>query len=114
MDAAVTENEGIEDSNTSITEELISMEKLDRASPEMWPDEGITRFVSQNLAPNENPPWTPKITEEDRNQMYNLGSLSVYELILEVKRLHDIAYQLGVEESKEMTRGKFLDIFTGK
>lgn len=30
---------------------------------------------------------------------------------MKVKELHDTAYKLGVEESKEMTRGKYLDIF---
>jgi len=32
-------------------------------------------------------------------------------LISEVKRLHDLAYQLGLEEAKEMTRGKYLNTY---
>ena len=40
-----------------------------------------------------------------------LGSLPVPTLLNEVKRLHDIAYELGIEERKEMTRGKYLNIF---
>ncbi len=32
-------------------------------------------------------------------------------LLNEVKRLHDVAYELGIEERKEMTRGKYLNIF---
>ncbi|GFG32756.1 hypothetical protein Cfor_12902, partial [Coptotermes formosanus] len=32
-------------------------------------------------------------------------------LIAEVKKLHDVAYQLGLEEAKEMTR-KYLNILT--
>lgn len=35
-------------------------------------------------------------------------------LIAEVKKLHDLAYQLGLEEAKEMTRGKYLNIFKNK
>ena len=40
------------------------------------------------------------------------GSLTATGLIAEVKRLHDVAYQLGLEEAKEMTRGKYLNILT--
>lgn len=32
-------------------------------------------------------------------------------LIKEIQRLYDEAYQLGVSEAKEMTRGKYLGIF---
>ena len=46
--------------------------------------------------------------------MTELGNLTVTGLITEVKKLHDIAYQLGVEEAKEMTRGKYLNIFKQK
>lgn len=42
------------------------------------------------------------------------GTLSQKELIAEVKRLYDIAYNLGVEEAKEMTRGKYLHILQKK
>lgn len=35
-------------------------------------------------------------------------------LIAEVKKLHDLAYQLGQEEAKEMTRGRYLNIFTNR
>lgn len=41
-----------------------------------------------------------------------LGSLTTSGLIMEVKKLHDLAYQLGLEEAKEMTRGKYLNIFS--
>lgn len=43
-----------------------------------------------------------------------LGNLSMGGLISEVKKLHDMAYQLGLEEAKEMTRGKYLNIFKHK
>lgn len=39
------------------------------------------------------------------------ASLPTGGLIAKVKELHDIAYQLGVEEAKEMTRGKYLNLF---
>jgi hypothetical protein len=40
------------------------------------------------------------------------GSLTASGLIAEVKKLYDVAYQLGLEEAKEMTRGKYLKILT--
>ncbi|KXJ69767.1 hypothetical protein RP20_CCG025904 [Aedes albopictus] len=60
---------------------LMSLEKLDRGSPEIWPAK-------------------------------ELGALSSNGIIAEVKKLYDQAYQLGVQEAKEMTRGKYLNIFT--
>ena len=32
-------------------------------------------------------------------------------IVKELKKLHDQAYQLGVQEAKEMSRGKYLNIF---
>ena len=43
-----------------------------------------------------------------------LGNLPLSTLLTEVKRLHDVAYELGIEERKEMTRGKYLNIFKRK
>ena len=38
------------------------------------------------------------------------GSLTSSSLVEEVKKLQNIAYQLGLDESKEMTRGKLLHV----
>ncbi len=51
------------------------------------------------------------LTQEDFGTLQQLGSLPVSTLLGEVKRLHDVAYELGIEERKEMTRGKYLNIF---
>jgi protein lin-52 len=40
-----------------------------------------------------------------------LGALSNTGLIAEIKKLYDQAYQLGLQESKEMTHGKYLNVF---
>nr|XP_032518325.1 protein lin-52 homolog isoform X2 [Danaus plexippus plexippus] len=88
---------------TSLEESLLSLEKLDRASPELWPE--------QNQSP---PSWNKDLTKEDYNYMQQLGSLTTSSLIMEVKKLHDLAYQLGLEEAKEMTRGKYLNIFSSR
>nr|XP_054927640.1 uncharacterized protein LOC126532998 isoform X2 [Dermacentor andersoni]XP_054927641.1 uncharacterized protein LOC126532998 isoform X2 [Dermacentor andersoni]XP_054927642.1 uncharacterized protein LOC126532998 isoform X2 [Dermacentor andersoni]XP_054927644.1 uncharacterized protein LOC126532998 isoform X2 [Dermacentor andersoni]XP_054927645.1 uncharacterized protein LOC126532998 isoform X2 [Dermacentor andersoni] len=39
-----------------------------------------------------------------------LGSLTAAALLEKVKDLQNLAYKLGIEESREMTRGRFLDI----
>lgn len=40
--------------------------------------------------------------------------LTALEIIEEVKKLQNVAYQLGLEEAKEMTRGKYLHILNNK
>lgn len=41
-----------------------------------------------------------------------LGALSPAGLIAEIRKLYDEAYKLGIEEAKEMTRGRYLNIFS--
>lgn len=48
------------------------------------------------------------------NYVLGLATHSTRGLISEIKTLHDLAYQLGVEEAREMTRGKYLKIFSYK
>ena len=40
-----------------------------------------------------------------------LGAYSANGIIQEVKKCYDQAYSLGVQEAKEMTRGKYLGVF---
>ena len=51
------------------------------------------------------------LTQDDLGTINQLGGLPVTTILNEVKRLHDVAYELGIEERKEMTRGKYLNIF---
>ncbi|KAL0829253.1 hypothetical protein ABMA28_004074 [Loxostege sticticalis] len=101
---------------TSLEESLLSLEKLDRASPELWPEQipGVSEFAPVQNANQSPPSWSKGFTKEDYSYMQQLNSLSTSGLILEVKKLHDMAYQLGLEEAKEMTRGKYLNIFTSR
>ncbi|XP_074116192.1 DREAM core complex component lin-52 isoform X1 [Cotesia typhae] len=106
---------------TCLDDSLMSLEKLDRASPELWPEQtidqvpGVNEFIAQNLSPSEQSSWSASgISTDDMAQLHQLGSLPVTSLIAEVKKLHDLAYQLGLEEAKEMTRGKYLNIFKNK
>lgn len=41
-----------------------------------------------------------------------LGALSSTGLIAEIRKLYDEAYKLGIDEAKEMTRGRYLNIFS--
>lgn len=43
-----------------------------------------------------------------------LSKLTPDELIAEVKFLNGLAYKLGLEEAKEMSRGKVLKVFENK
>ena len=115
MEKMIVESDIIEQSDIPITEEsLMSLEKLDRASPDLWPEESISKFVAQNLPRMDVPALSNTLTGDDTTQLYQIGNLSVNELVLEVKKLHDTAYKLGLEEAKEMTRGKYLNIFNQK
>ncbi|KAK3912929.1 Protein lin-52-like protein [Frankliniella fusca] len=101
---------------SSVDESLLSMEKLDRTSPELWPEQipGMLDFAPfSSLAANgAKDAWTADFTSEDMTLLNQFSNLSMPALISEVKRLHDLAYQLGLEEAKEMTRGKYLNILS--
>ncbi|KAJ8950986.1 hypothetical protein NQ318_006370 [Aromia moschata] len=98
---------------------LLSMENLDRTSPELWPEKipGVTDFINSFQTTPQSVtklPYSRELTQEDQNYLHQLASLPTAGLIAKVKELHDIAYQLGVEESKEVTRGKYLNLFNKK
>ncbi|XP_049769287.1 protein lin-52 homolog isoform X4 [Schistocerca cancellata] len=98
---------------SELDENLLSMENLDRASPELWPEKRMSNFVNQTAAANTSgQPWNKELDSEDINLLHQFGSLTAASLIGEVKKLHDIAYELGLQEAKEMTRGKYLNILS--
>lgn len=97
---------------------LFSHETLDRSSPELFPETipGVTDFIAKNVTatqeieeniPNE---WSGELDQEDIRVFHGFSSLSQSALIDKVKEMQNLAYQLGLEESHEMTRGKFLSI----
>jgi len=118
-DSVTTKKETAEDLNKDDNLELLSMEKLDRESPEIWAEKipGVNVFAAMNnisgRESNDNPPpWTKGLSQEDINSMHQIGALSPAGLTAEIKKLYDQAYQLGIEEAREMTRGKYLNIFS--
>ncbi|XP_044254135.1 protein lin-52 homolog [Tribolium madens] len=99
---------------SDLEQTLMSMENLDRASPEIWPEKypGMTDFVNSFTPPSAvKLPYSKELNQDDQNYLHQLAALPTAGLISKVKELHDIAYQLGVEESKEVTRGKYLNVF---
>jgi len=102
-----------------LEQSLQALEKLDRSSPDLWPDHsipGVNQFLpptphhDQDSQHSDNNGYLQNLSREDLETLMQLGSLSVPMLMGEVKRLQNIAYQLGQEETKEMTRGKYLNI----
>eukprot|EP00118_Oscarella_pearsei_P003755 m.15629 g.15629 ORF g.15629 m.15629 type:complete len:129 (+) comp26465_c0_seq1:60-446(+) len=104
----------------SVLESLLSDECLDRSSPELWPDDGLLRDVTEfaggnraQLMPSESkspPGWMSDADKDDMAMLQELGSLTTSQLVEKVRGLQNLAYQLGLDEAKEMTRGKFLNI----
>ncbi|KAF4519740.1 hypothetical protein B566_EDAN014240 [Ephemera danica] len=92
-----------------VEEDLMSLETLDRASPDLWPEQipGILELTSSD---NSVPLWEQSFNAEDLSLLHHYGSLTLSALIVEVRKLYEKAYQLGTEEAKEMTRGKYLNI----
>jgi hypothetical protein len=50
--------------------------------------------------------WLAELDQDDMNMLHSFGSLTTSALLDKVKELQDLAYQLGIDESREMTRGK--------
>ena len=110
-----------EEEYEELEQSLQALEGIDRSSPDLWPDHipGVGQFLPATPY-KDTPTDTPNhsqssghlhnLSREEMETLMQLSSLTVPQLMSEVKRLQNIAYQLGQEESKEMTRGKYLNI----
>lgn len=103
---------------TDLDDQLISFEKLDRSSPDLWPENlnNISDFMSllrSPMSPASPAKWMSELEKDDIDLLQEFGSLTTANLLEKVRDLQNHAYQLGLEESKEMTRGKFLNILSG-
>jgi len=106
--------------------DLTSDEKLDRSSPDLWPRNLITSAShllakkkkaeqkagtgSDGGSKSPTEAWAQGLDPEDMNLLHQFGSLTSTGLIEEVKKLQNIAHQLGLEEAKEINRGKLLRV----
>ena len=97
-----------------LDQSLLSFEKLDRASPDLWPEQipGVSDFVTGSpiAGPSSPPRWLADLEKDDLDMLKDFGSLTPMQLLDKVKNLQNMAYSLGLEEAREMTRGKFLNI----
>ncbi|VDN98871.1 unnamed protein product [Rodentolepis nana] len=92
---------------------LQTNEDLGRASPELWPDQSVSEFISTrqpDLNIHTPSKYRTDLDKEDLELIHDFGSLSTQQLMDKIKHLQNLAYQVGLEESKEMARGKFLNI----
>ena len=75
---------------------------------------GVTEFLANSSPPlfdnTKTPEWLKDLDQDDINMLHGFGSLTASALLEKVKELQNLAYQLGLEESREMTRGKFLNV----
>lgn len=135
VDAMAMSNVSIKKDVSAKEDELISMETL-RESPVQWPERfpGIDEFLTMSDTPIHTPSRdnTQNFTSADMAKINRklssdysqkgflqcficlvseLATLTPEQLIDKIKSMHDEIYQLGVRESKEMTRGKLLGIF---
>ncbi|XP_051578158.1 protein lin-52 homolog isoform X1 [Myxocyprinus asiaticus] len=81
---------------------LLSFEKLDRASPDLWPERlpGVSEFAAsfKNPITYSPPKWMAELESEDIEMLKELGSLTTANLMEKVKGLQNLAYQLGLDE----------------
>ncbi|XP_078675126.1 protein lin-52 homolog isoform X5 [Branchiostoma floridae x Branchiostoma belcheri] len=94
---------------------LLSLERLDRASPELWPEQipGVSEFAYKSPlagSASATPKWVQELEKDDIDMLQEFGSLTTANLMEKVRGLQNLAYQLGLDEAREMTRGKFLNI----
>lgn len=83
---------------------------------------GVTEFIARNNSPLHGlltnrtedglldedgaKEWMAELDPEDMNMLHSFGSLTTSALLDKVKELQDLAYQLGIDESRQMTRGQ--------
>ncbi|XP_055571772.1 protein lin-52 homolog isoform X2 [Falco biarmicus] len=84
---------------------LLSFEKLDRASPDLWPEQlpGVAEFAASFKSPitSSPPKWMAELENDDIDMLKELGSLTTANLMEKVRGLQNLAYQLGLDESRD-------------
>ncbi|XP_037756599.1 protein lin-52 homolog isoform X3 [Chelonia mydas] len=92
---------------TDLEASLLSFEKLDRASPDLWPEQlpGVAEFAASFKSPitNSPPKWMAELENDDIDMLKELGSLTTANLMEKVRGLQNLAYQLGLDECFDLT-----------
>ncbi|XP_053203401.1 protein lin-52 homolog [Panonychus citri] len=106
--------------NCETQEELLScQETLDRSSPTLWPQPvpGLLDFIKKS-----EPEWKlgecewdlselDRLETEDYESIYYFRESKPLQLLEQIQEINDYAYQLDLEESREVNRGIILNIF---
>jgi len=112
--------EDVDTDEEELEKSLISYEQFDnRSSPDLWPDQipGVSDFValqtSNDAKVTSRDVNLTRLESQDGQLLRELASLENMAALMErVRSLQNAAYELGLEEAKEMTRGKFLNILS--
>ncbi|XP_072129807.1 protein lin-52 homolog isoform X3 [Mobula birostris] len=90
------------DARADLEQSLLSFEKLDRASPDLWPEQmpGVAEFAASFKSPitSSPPKWMAELEKDDIDMLKELGSLTTANLMEKVRGLQNLAYQLGLDE----------------
>jgi len=103
---------------------MCGQERLDQNSPELWPEQipGVTEFTSKSFYAEQGDKKSAieesllscfnnqEINQADKETIRELGTLTVTQIMDKFQTLRNQSYQLGLQEAKEMTRGKFLNV----
>ncbi|XP_060243842.1 protein lin-52 homolog isoform X10 [Meriones unguiculatus] len=77
---------------TDLEASLLSFEKLDRASPDLWPEQlpGVAEFAASFKSPitSSPPKWMAEIERDDIDMLKELGSLTTANLMEKAKTSH--------------------------
>ncbi|KAG5897145.1 hypothetical protein JTB14_020874 [Gonioctena quinquepunctata] len=85
---------------------LLSMENLDRTSPELWPEKipGVTEFINSFQSTPQNAtklPYSREFTHDDENYLHQLASLSTSGLIGKSERTPRYCLSTGIGNPKK-------------
>ena len=79
---------------------------------------GFREFVANSPQLSDNnrevPDWMKGLEKEDMDLLWNLGKLNSTQIYEKIKSLYNLSVELGVEEEREMVRGRFLDVLGPK
>lgn len=70
----------------------------------------VASKLSKSKDTTKLPEWQKGLSEEEVLMLHGYGSLTASSLLEKVKEIQNLAYQLGLEEEREITRACFLNI----
>lgn len=71
-----------------------------------------SKFVPPKAKEKNLPEWQKDLSEEEVSMLYGFGSLTASSLLDKVKEIQNLAYQLGLDEEREITRARFLNVLS--